>query len=395
MTGTAAQPGHTPAETAQVGGLGAMTLAGVLALLTLWDFYLGPFARGFRPFDFAAMGVLVSLLAVEALQRPLRRLRFSFSAPFALLGILFLVTLGLGAGALADPTVNIKPAVGLAIGLILFTVCSGIIVGRRWLERVVGVLIVIHAFALILQAVVYYTSGTVLNYHAFLGDEPRVLGRLFRPSGLFLEPAHYGILMVMLLSLKLRLRPVPDLAVWVGSASVLMTLSIYGTAAVAVLLLVNLWRSRVVWAVVAASVALVAVHPRWVEEATAAVYLVERVSDLRADESTQQRYSGLAMLREPSVVSPSLLFGRGISNDYERLGRNGIAFIVNGLGVLGAGLFLALYARLAAPGRRWQTLIVVLLAMAAAPRWTVWLWWAWLGLYVNRFPQGVHAPTEA
>lgn len=371
--------------------LDAMALAMVLGFLTLHDYYSGPFAQGIRPFDFAAVGLLAGLLLIETLCLPERRLRYSFAAPWSLLGIAMLVLLGLAAGVFFGPAGNPKVVIGVGMGLALFMLFSGLVVPAAWLERVLKWLIAIHAIALLLQALVYYSTGSVINYHVFLGAEPRVFGRFFRPSGMFLEPAQYGFFMLLVLALKLRLKARPDAFVWFGFASVFLTVSLYGVLAVSLLLFAYAWRSPVFLAALALVAIGLAANPRVLDEVEGAVFVVQRLSDLGGDVSAQQRYSGLANLQASPFSSPELLFGRGFSNDYERFGLSGIAFLVNGIGILGALLFLAFYAAMVTPGARMFALFILVLALAAASRWTGWLWWVWLGLYANRFPPVVLA----
>jgi hypothetical protein len=351
-------------------------------LFSLWDFYFGPFAQGFRPFDLLAAGVLFVGLAGQLALRP--RLGQTFRPAGVVEGLLLvlLVLLAVVAGALADPGTNLKPALGVGIGAALFLIFRFFRLDAAAVERLLAVLIAIHATALFVQAGAYLATGEVLNYHAFIGDAPRVLGRLFRPCGLFLEPAHYAVFMIMLLAVKLRLSGFDRWTV-LGCVSVFFTLSVYGILATVALIAIHAWRRPAFWIAAALAGGVLASYGPQVRDVGAAFFLLDRLGDVREDESAIQRYSGLSGIADDIGTSWSLVGGRGVSNDYERYGRSGIAFLLNAWGLLGATLFLGLVFALAPPGHRWPTVLVLGLAMAAAPRWTIWLWWVWLGLILN------------
>lgn len=354
--------------------------------LSLWDFYFGPFAQGFRPFDLLGVGVLFVGVAGRLSLRP--HLDETFRGTGLLDGLLLagLVLLAVVAGVLADPGSNLKPAIGVAIGSIVFLVFRFLRLEASAVDRLLSALIAIHTTALFVQAGMYLATGEVLNYHAFIGDAPRVLGRLFRPCGLFLEPAHYAVFMLMLLTIKLRLRGFDRWTI-VGCFSMVVTLSVYGILATLILIAIHAWRRPALWAAAAVAGVVLASHGQQVRDVGAAFFLLERLGDLREDESAVQRYSGLSAIADDIGTSWTFVGGRGVSNDYERYGKSGLAFLLNAWGLVGATLFFGLVFALAPPGHQWRAVLVLGLAAAAAPRWTIWIWWAWLGLLLNPLDQ--------
>ena len=356
--------------------------AAALGLLSLWDFYWGPFGQGIRPFDFAGVGLLFTGLLGQALVGSRSQAWFHTEYTPALMLLCAMLFAAVVGGLLASPATNVKVAIGITIGILLLAVLHSWALSPLRTVRVIDALIVLHAFALMLQALVFLIQGSVLNYHGLFGDEPRVLGRLFRPSGLFLEPAHFALFIYLLLAVRLRLRRALGWAGVIGVASVVMSLSLFGILATTLLCAFYYWRTPAFWWFTILTAVVVGLNTDRLLDSRATAFVLDRLATLTEDPSALQRFSGFAAIVNDLTSRPGFLIGRGFSNDYERYGQNGLAFLLNGIGFVGTLLFVTLFTVMAGPRRFWA-MVVLAVALGAAPRWTIWFWWVWLGLMTN------------
>lgn len=344
---------------------------------TLFDFYLGSYSAGIRPFDLLGFGVLgmsrAGATAVPARWSPWRRI-----GAVLVLGVM---TWALTLSMLHNPADNWKPVTGVALGLIIFILTCNKPAGPTAVERLTRILILTHAAALVVQFVWYRLTATILNFHAVTGGDPRLVGAFFRPAGLFLEPSLFSVCMTMLIMLRFRAMGRLDRICVCGLASMILSLSLLGIAAVAYLLV----RARPVIgaivssAVVSAGVVAVSLLPR-----DSAVYslIVARVTNIDSDNSAQYRFGGLFGANDETGVV-AWLFGGGIGYDYVALGSSGVGFAIAAVGAVGLALFM-LGISLAARSRdRLTAPLDVLFLLLGAPFWTVFLWWWWLASLLN------------
>ena len=161
-----------------------------------------------------------------------------------------------------------------------------------------------------------------------------------------------------------------------GLASILLSLSLLGVAAVAYILV----RARpvigaaVTGVVVAAGAAAISVMPR---DSVIYSLILSRVTNFATDNSAQERFGGLLASNDGYGVV-AWLFGGGIGYDYIALGSSGVGFLIASVGVVGLALFL-LGLALASRRSDWVTAPMdVLFLLLGAPFWTFFVWWWWL-----------------
>lgn len=385
---SSAVPVRVPLESRNA-DLGAVLVGIAFGCSTLWDFYWVTV----RPMDFVAVVLLVAavIVARSSIGELAKPLDLSVIVPLSLLGGIILVYGVIG--MLVDAQ-NAKPVTGIVLSVLaMFAIVAGVPPNDRVLSVTVRILIVIHCGVQLLQAAVYYISGQVLNFHAFLGLEPRLLTSVFRPAGLFLEPAVFSLAMILLLGIKVRLREPFDWYEGLALVCVLLSLSLWGAGAVVIYLL--LFR-RTLLAVMTATAVGVALF--WADQADLLVghivrFFVSRITSLSTDISAQGRYGGIDVLFDDPARHWAVWFGRGINNDYEQLGSAGFAFLLNSFGIVGS-LALAVCIVFLSRRIRISLLLLIGLILTAAPIFTNVAWLSAIALMMEKGGQAMGSSTS-
>ena len=344
--------------------------------LSLWDFYIGEL----RVFDF--LGLALAVAGAAALLVIRGAVRFNRST-ILVTSLLFLLILVYSVIGIAQHPDNLKPAVGMVLGVSALMIVTTLPLGAHAVDDCIRYLAYAHVTAFFLQLFYYYAAGDVLNYHAFLGLEPRLVSIVFRPAGLFLEPAIYCFFACSLFLLR-RQRAVPlTMLDALLLTSMVLSLSLWGVS-IAYLLFALFWPRRALVTTLVVGVVLLG-SLEILDYVHLPVYLLfkSRLSDLASDASAQGRFGGTLSLLGSALTDPSVVFGNGINNFFEEHGSNGFAFIVNSMGLIGSLLLVSLCLLLASP-RQW---VVFLLGMAivltAAPLWKTLYFWTWMGLMLK------------
>jgi hypothetical protein len=369
--------------------LGAILVGIAFGCATLWDFYWVTV----RPMDFVAVVLLVAAVIVSqgSIGEFRRPLDLAVGVPLSLLGGIILVY---GIIGIFVDVQNAKPVTGIVLSVLaMFAIVAGVPPNDRVLSVTVRTLIVIHCGALLLQAAVYYVSGQVLNFHFFLGLEPRLLSSIFRPAGLFLEPAVFSLAMILMLGIRVRLREPFDWYEGLALICVLISLSLWGIGAVVIYLL--LFR-RALLMVITSTAAVVALL--WIEQADLLVgkivrFFFSRVANLSTDGSAQGRYGGIDIFFDDPARHWVVWFGRGINNDYEQLGSAGFTFLLNSFGIIGS-LALAVCIVFLSRRIRISLLLLIGLILTAAPIFTNVAWLSAIALMMQRSGRSVGSPTS-
>jgi len=379
-------------DRAAQGSAVSIVLAGSLGAFTLWDYYFGPFGGGVRVFDLLSVGLItLSLFTILLYKGPLvtRSIRLPSVLWVMLFAQIALFIVSGVIGSIREQANFLRPTVGIWMGMSVFLVYYCANVSRPWVDRVVKWLIIVHALALVIQFLTYYSTGVLINYQGITGAEPRVYSSIFRPSGLFLEPGSYSTTVIMLLLLRWMDRPILDWVSWVALGSVVLTVSLFGLVAVLSIIVFFFWRQVWFWL---GGCFMVLVAILWQPEfhglppvaKVQVAMVIERVQNLGSDVSVTSRYKGLLDILRGTREIPNRWFGRGLGNDYvEHSGASGVGFLLAAVGMVGAVLWLAMGMGLSPPGRRIRVLFSLLLVLLAAQIWTMMFWWAWLGLLFN------------
>jgi hypothetical protein len=339
---------------------------------SLFDFYIGPYSAGIRPFDLIG----ASVLGLSRLGDTDEPARWSSWRRVGVMLVLSVLVWALTLSLLQDPSKSWKPVLGLVLGLTVFILTCIRPARPSAMERLTRVLIIVHATALVTQFIWFRTTGAILNFHAIVGGAPRLVGAFFRPAGLFLEPSLFSVQMTMLVLLRFRAMGRLDRMCFLGLASILLSLSLLGVAAVAYILIRArpLIGAAVTGVVVAAGAAAVTVMPR---DSIIYSLILSRVTSLGTDNSAQERFGGLLASADGFGVV-AWLFGGGIGYDYIALGSSGVGFLISAVGVVGLALFM-LGLALSAQRRDWVTApLDVMFLLLGAPFWTFFVWWWWM-----------------
>lgn len=339
---------------------------------SLFDFYLGSYSAGIRPFDLLGAG----LLGITRLSDGSAPSRWSSWRRIGVGLVVGVMTWALLLSLLQDPSKSWKPVAGVVLGLMVFILTCSRPARPSTVEQLTRVLILVHASALVIQFVWYRLTGAIVNFHAITGGDPRLVGAFFRPAGLFLEPSLFSICMTMLVMLRFRAVRQLDAICVCALASMLLSLSLLGVAAVVYLLV----RARpvigaiVLSVVVAAGAVVVSQLPR-----DGAIYslILTRVTNLGSDNSAQYRFGGLFSANDEFGLV-AWLFGGGIGYNYVALGSSGVGFVIAAVGVVGMALFLLGLSLGASRRDRLTAPLDVLFLLLGAPFWTFFLWWWWL-----------------
>jgi len=349
----------------------------IAGCFSLFDFYIGPYSAGIRPFDLLGAGTL----GVSRLSDTRRSTRWSPWRRIGAVLVLGVMTWALSLSLLQDVQASWKPVTGVVLGLTVFILTCIRPAQPTAIEQFTRLLILLHAAALVAQFTWYRLTGSILNFHAVVGGDPRLVGAFFRPAGLFLEPSLFSVCMTMLVLLRFRLLGRLDRVCVAGLASMLLSLSLLGVVAVAYILV----RARPVLgtlvsgAVAAAGVVAAALVPR-----DSAIYslIVARLTNIGSDNSTAARFGGLIGSNDEFGVV-SMLFGGGIGYSYVSLGSSGVGFMIAAVGVVGLVLFMLGIALAARQGGRLTAALDVLFLLLGAPFWTFFVWWWWLATLVS------------
>lgn len=340
----------------------------------LWDAYIP--AGGIRPLDLLGSVVLsVGLCSREVRHHASSAVRYAI--PILCLGV---VCAAMG-GVLGD-TANTRAGIGICAGAMVFVLFTFWPISAAGLLRVVTTALVVNLLAFWLQFAWYRATGTVLNFYAFLGAQPRVLGSIFRAAGLYLEPASFALMSFSLLALRVYVSDRFGLIFWVTIGSMCASLSLWGILSAAILAaLYVIRRSNGVVLVVCAAVATVAAAVALqYSDLWRQLWLIHRLSNIAADPSANIRYAGLLHFRSSDLWKSAFWFGGGVRINYEGFGANGLSYLLTSVGLLGSlalGVCVGLRAR---PGWRLYAVVVFAVLLTAAYLWTFMYWWSLLAL---------------
>lgn len=355
--------------------------------LTLWGFYFGLYGEGFRPFDFLAVGIVIFTLFVSFVSKYCDgRVILGLSLSYWLLlfsqSALFVVS-GL-CGAISDADVLIRPGSGILLGLLTFTMYNCVKISKLLCYRSIRMLIIFHCVAFYLQFFTYHIGGGFINFHMILGATPRVFSSIFRPSGLFMEPSDYVIMMIMLLSLMWVFKRKIDTLSWIALLSIVLSESLFGVLAVGSTFLFFFWKNLWFWLIVcmvAVPIFFGALTPGESPEAT---YLMNRLEKVDNDASVIARYGKIPEVLRDADSNQRIWFGMGLKNDRDHFfGESGLAFLIATFGIIGTLLWILIIARLSYLCQRPGFLFFLFIILMAAPIWTRIILWGWLGLLLN------------
>lgn len=316
----------------------------LIILLSSFDFY----TDGVRIFDFASYCLILILV-----------IRFLFCGgsirldPLIISTFAFYAFLGLVNGG--------QPLTIMAIFfncILFFVFISGEFLVE---EKHVRFALLFHICFFIAQFFLYHMNGQLVNFHYWTDIEPRLLSSIFRPAGLFYEPAIFCLNIFMLLMLlpapKSRLMLLESLAI----LTLVLSMSLLGCI-FAMMAVVRLFRTKKKYLLIYLAITSLASY-LYVDEAYINS-IFHRVLDLESDGSARARYGGLVSVLFPLDLMQSL-FGMGFGVDYEDFGGSGIGASISYVGLIGA-LFLS-YKFLRHPANRFTRFLALIGIALSAP----------------------------
>jgi len=354
-----------------------------LFLFTLWDFYFGEYAQGYRLFEIYGFIFLIIYEAFVFFNLKKISLSKIFRQNSTYLYIFALVFFIGGLHGIANDWNNFfKPCLGICIGLLTFLFFYLREFKINILIFYLSALIYIHVFLLIIQCIVFYAHNYLINFHELIGVDPRVFGEIFRPSGLFQEPAHFALFTFMLFSLRYQIIRKFDLVGYIALFGMLLSFSFFSYLTV-IIYVAFIFRKNIKLVLLFALFLFILVSTPNIINIEGLSYILDRVNNFSNDNSFVARYSGLENILVLTNNFPYSIVGVGLTNDYLILGSSGLAFILNAIGLLGFSILIWDLWRLAKKGNRLNFIVIFFLIMLATPLWTSLFFWAWIGLMLN------------
>ena len=346
-------------------------------LLSLWDFYIGEI----RVFDFLSVAMAILALPFVVTMRRGRIDIRTQSVTIALAVLVFVLVYALY-GICIHPD-NLKPSIGMLLGALVFVMVQCSPIRDNVIDRSLACIAAVHLTAFFFQMFCFYAFKETINFHSVFGLQPRLQSSVFRPAGLFLEPAIYcffaGSIFLLRRVRENQYRFVDNLLL----LSMALSLSLWGISISILFFTLFRFRLAALWFLVILFNALVFVSVSDFASSPIYRFLKMRVENLASDPSAQQRYGGAFGWTSEILADWTIVLGNGINNFFEDRGANGLAFIINSMG-LGGSLLLFLMMFSFAPPRRWLILVVVVpIMLTAAPLWKIFYFWAWLGFLVK------------
>jgi hypothetical protein len=240
----------------------------------------------------------------------------------------------------------------MLFGVLILTLARCLVLEDRLLDRSITIVAWIHVLAFFFQLGVFYSTKQIVNFHAVFGLQPRLISSVFRPAGLFLEPAIYCFFACSLFFLR-RQRNRPFVALdALLILSMLLSLSLWGIAVGIALFFIFRIRLALFITTALSIAAFFALDVHNLSHSLVFQFFKMRLSGLGSAPSTQGRYGGTFDWLFSLLANPTILFGDGINNFFEEHGSNGWAFILNSMGLIGTSVLFVLLSLLAPP-RRW------------------------------------------
>lgn len=365
------------ADASGVTAAGALKLLAVLLFIFLFlfsDFYYTDIGR---PFDYLS---LVLLLLIVALFQSSPPPRLRINAIFLFVLILPWCIAGFwNESALAAIAIMIGAGYVVPLSFSVATVIRDEIT-----ERAIFLSLVISLAIFYVQSVVYVGAGIFIDIPQMAGSiESRGLNEAlgyFRPSGIFQEPNAYCTVMFCLGTLHaLTNRPRKWLEILL-LLSFLLSRSLWGFGAAAVLFGILYGVRYAVIAIIMASIAAMLAYLSVgfdIQGLTESSTTLLRIFDIFNDASAQARFGQMSNFEMGTV----LLIGSGIDTvNFQDFGANGIAFMLYCFGLGGTAAILLLYT--IGFKMKARTIISLAILLTTYPPFSYMYFWFWLAAMI-------------
>lgn len=366
----------------------------IFPFLAFWDFYVS----GIRLLDIISLFIILLLLCSSFI---FNGYKISFQKPrqIILLNAFSGLCLGLSLWGILQSDENFKPVLGFISGVIIFNIFYISPIEKNVIKYTIIPYLIICISFFYIQDIYYYTSGgKILHPLYMIGEQPRAVSSIFRPTSFYLEPANYCLSIFMLILLADKYKILTNKIYAISALSILLSISLWGYVSILIFTLTRyLEKSKWAFIIAVSVLALIAAVFLLAKGSNPLIdFTINRLTHISSDSSGGARYGGIKLIRELGATDPSFWFGTGVSNDYIKYGSNGLAFILNAGGLLGVGLIYLLLFFLCSSGGRMKFVFYFSLILTAAPLWSVFFWWAWLALMLkNQSPLSAGSGTQA
>lgn len=333
----------------------------LIVLLCLFDFY----KWGFRIFDLICYGMLFFFIASASENfRVVRSQLFVFF--LALLYTVFGVSFG-----------GYLPAAGaMLVNVFLYFIFSS---EDLYLEnKHIRFALLVNIVFFYIQLFVYYGAGHLVNFHEFTDIEPRLMSSIFRPAGLYYEPAIYCLSVFVLLMIILGRKSKLGLIEVCAISSLVLSISFLGFFFAGLVLIWLVKEKKYFLPLTAVVLAILAYQ--YIDESFVD-FVFGRLSDINSDASANERYgSFLTALSFPALIQTA--FGMGFGANYEMYGSSAISAAISSIGFFGVGIFMLWLIKSASD--RFATLLVMAGVFVSAPVFSYAIFPFWIACLASR-----------
>ena len=290
--------------------------------------------------------------------------------------------------------IDLKGFIGITMGMVYFYLLC-LYFNKQDVKRYSFYVLIILLGSWFLQFATIILFDNPINYHAFVGDAPRIQnGMGYRTAGLFLEPTSHCAMMFIVISTRFIFQSFTKYE-FIGILSMILSFSLYGVFAS--IILIGFWsfyklRSAfLIYAVLFIFAIRFTFFFQNLDYATGELQIAnlqERILSLSSDASVQARYS------PENVFNRSLLevlFGSGLTalGENHAYGSSGLGVLISGLGLIGFFLFLLLIINLYKRSIFLivSSILVILMSSSYITYLVFWVWLAWM--YVIVTPENI------
>lgn len=354
---------------------GTLLIMSLIFLTSLWDFY-HPLLE-IRIFDFAVFALLL-FIAISSFIQNKTYLNFAFTDTPNLLLICIIILL-YGLFSIFVSADNMKSVFGIILCLVTFVFFYNVAIDDRTIVKCMNILLITNISFLLFQYLTFILTRQVFNPFDFLGIDVRLTGgNIFRPAGLFREPASFALMIFTFIIIRLQIRPKFDFLNSMGCLAILLSISLWGTITVLLLIMFWHWRSIILHTILGLIGIFSIIYWRFILDLGEDFFLINRLLNLQDDGSANERYGG-----KPDIIyDPIFWFGQGPNNEnYQYFGGNGLGYIIATWGLIFSIVIFLLLIQRAPPNKNKSIAIFGLgLALTASTIWTMAYWWLWIAL---------------
>jgi len=290
----------------------------ILLFFSMFDFY----KSGYRVFDIAAFALIAIFLLLYYRPRSI-----------AIAAVISIAVAGIYAVAGLFSSEEYRTILALFINCCLFYLLS--LKVFRPSQKQIEMVLLIHLSFFFLQFFYFYATGSIVNYHSLTDIDPRLESTIFRPAGLFYEPAIYCYAMFILTTLLDSRQSKYGVIQALVMITMLLSVSLLGFV-LASFILVRLLTAKKFMAPLLCALPIIFAS----NEQTGAIltFVENRVSDLGSDASASDRYGNiLEVFSDENLINH--LIGRGFGASFEQFGSSGASAALSAVGILGVALF--------------------------------------------------------